>query len=75
MHPQQLQDHVLLIKRANESEIDIEVQDSSLRVYFSAESLSCTGPVVGLLQFPRFILHKLEVGPETVTIELAEAVE
>jgi len=66
---------MLDIKRKTDQEMDVEVRNSSLRVYFSAESLSCTGPVVGLLQFPRFILHKLEVGSETVTIELAEAVE
>lgn len=40
-----------------------------------AETLSCTGPFTLTLEFKRDIFHTLDVGPEKVTIVLAEAVE
>jgi len=59
----------------NNDELRVEAKDSSIGFNCSSGSLSCTGPVVGYIEFPRFILHKLDIGPETVIIELAEAVE
>ena len=36
---------------------------------------SCTGPTTMMLTIPRDVLHQLIIGPESVLIELAEAVE
>lgn len=44
------------------------------QIRIEAEHLSCTGPTVIHIEIPRHLLHTLEVGPEVVTMTLAEEV-
>lgn len=60
----------------NDGEVELyAISNERLRIQATAEVHSCTGPVTMTVRFPRELLHELHVGPETVEIELAEAVE
>lgn len=71
---------------AASKDVHIVIPDNSGRVLFhtedapylmgeiSAESLSCTGPLVTKIRFNRAIFHEMEIGCEDVTITLADIV-